>query len=75
MDLIKHFGKLLLLIAVPSAFAVVSAIVISALFATIGVLMGHNSFSECFQSLVGNLSVFTALLSLLGTIMFFSDRK
>jgi len=75
MDLIKHFGKLLLLIAVPSAFAVVSAIVISALFATIGVLMGHNSFSECFQSMVGNLTIMTSILSLLGTIMFFANKK
>jgi hypothetical protein len=75
MDLIRHFGKMLLLIAVPSAFAVVSAIVISALFATIGVLMGHNSFSECFQHMIGMLTIITAILSLLGTIMFFSNRN
>jgi len=71
----KIIGKALLTVVLPPAFAVVTSIILSALFATIGYLMGHNTFTSCFQGILGNITVLMCLVSLVATLTYFSNKK
>jgi hypothetical protein len=53
------------MIVIPIAFAVVSSIIISALFACISVLMEHNTFFNSFQALLGNVTFVMSIITLL----------
>jgi uncharacterized membrane protein YdjX (TVP38/TMEM64 family) len=78
MNVQKYIGNALLVVVLPFAFAVVSAIAVSALLATIGLLMGQNTFVECFQSMIGNIFAFMCFVTLIGSIIYLAsenDRK
>ena len=78
MNVQKFIGNALLVVVLPFAFAVVSAVAVSALLSTIGWLMGHNTFVECFQSMLGNMFAFMCFATLIGSIIYLamdSDRK
>ena len=78
MNVQKFIGNALLVVVLPFAFAVVSAIAVTALLATIGCLSGHNTFVECFQSMLGNMFAFMCFATLIGSIIYLamdSDRK
>ena len=64
MKNITYFGKALLMIVVPIVFAVVSAIVISAILSCVGVLTGHNTFVKCFQNMLDDVTFVTSVISL-----------
>jgi hypothetical protein len=64
MKYIIYLGKSLLMIVVPVVFAVVSSIIIAGLFALVGSLMGHNTFVNCFQNILGNVSFVMAIITL-----------
>ena len=78
MNVQKYIGNALLVVVLPFAFAVVSAIAVSALLATIGLLMGQNTFVECFQSMIGNVFALMCFVTLIGSIIYLAtenDRK
>ena len=78
MNVQKFIGNALLVVVLPFAFAVVSAIAVTTLLATIGCLSGHNTFVECFQSMLGNMFAFMCFATLIGSIIYLamdSDRK
>ena len=78
MNVQKFIGNALLVVVLPFAFAVVSAIAVTALLATIGCLSGHNTFVECFQSMLGNMFAFMCFVTLIGSIIYLAtenDRK
>jgi hypothetical protein len=64
MKNIIYFGKALLVIVVPVVFAIVSAIIISALFSSVGALMGHNTFVSCFQNMLGDVTFVMSTITL-----------
>lgn len=64
MKTIIYFGKALLVIVVPVVFAIVSAIIISALFSFVGALMGHNTFVSCFQNMLGDVTFVMSAITL-----------
>jgi hypothetical protein len=64
MKNIIYFGKSLLMIVLPIVFAIVSAVIISALFSCVGVLMGHNTFINCFQNMLGDVTFLMAVVTL-----------
>jgi hypothetical protein len=64
MKHIIYFGKSLLVIVIPIVFAVVSAIVISAILSCVGVLTGHNTFVNCFQTILDDVTFVTSVISL-----------
>lgn len=75
MNTYKFLGNALLTVVLPFAFAVASAIIVSALLSSIGALMGHNTFVECFQSMLGNIFAFMCFVTLIGSIMYLADRN
>jgi len=74
MKLLIHFGKSLLMIVVPIAFAIVSSIIISAMFACISVLMGHNTFFNSFQALIGNVTFVMSVITLIMWLIYQSNE-
>lgn len=64
MKNIIYFGKALLVIVVPVVFAIVSAIIISALFSFVGSLMGHNTFVSCFQNMLDDVTFVMSVITL-----------
>ena len=70
MNVKKFIGNALLVVVLPFAFAVVSAVAVSALLSTIGWLMGHNTFVACFQSMLGNIFAFMTVVTLFGSILY-----
>lgn len=74
MKLLIHFGKSLLMIVIPIAFAVVSSIIISAMFACISVLMGHNTFCNSFQALIGNVTFVMCVITLIMWLIYLSNE-
>jgi hypothetical protein len=64
MKYIIYLGKSLLMIVVPVVFTVVSSIIIAGLLASLGALMGHNTFVSCFQSLLGNVAFVMTIITL-----------
>ena len=62
-------------VLLPLAFAVASAIIVSALLSSIGALMGHNTFVECFQSMLGNIFALMCFVTLIGSIIYLADRN
>ena len=75
MRVINYIGKALLTVILPVAFCVVSTIIISALFASIGALMGWNTYQSCFQGALEFVVVVMAFITLFGTIMYFAKGK
>ena len=78
MDMIKYFGKLLLLITVPVAFIVVATGVVSSFIALISYKLDGVSYDVAFQSTLGLITILMSLVALLGLIMFFvslEDKK
>lgn len=71
----QYIGKALLIVVLPVAFIVVTSITISALFGLIGNLMGHNTFVNCFQSILGGVTIVMSLITLVATISYFADGK
>jgi hypothetical protein len=74
MKLLIHFGKALLMIVFPIAFAIVSSIIISAMFACISVLMGHNTFCNSFQAMLGNVTFVMSIISLIMWVIYLSSE-
>jgi hypothetical protein len=64
MKNIIFFGKSLLMVVLPVLFAVVSSIAITTLFAFVGALIGHNTFINCFQNMLGNVTVIMSIVTL-----------
>lgn len=75
MNVQKFIGNALLVVVLPFAFAVVSAVAVSALLSTIGWLMGHNTFVACFQSMLGNAFALMIFVTLIGSIIYLADRS
>jgi hypothetical protein len=75
MRVINYIGKALLTVILPVAFCVVSSIIISALFASIGALMDHNTFQSCFQGALEFVVCVMTLITLVGTIMYFATEE
>jgi hypothetical protein len=69
----QYIGKMLLTVVLPVAFTVLTSITISALFALIGNLIGHNSFVSCFQSVLMGVTVVMSLVTMIATINYFAD--
>jgi len=69
--------KLLLLVVIPFAFVVVSTVLIAGIMASLGALMGHNTFTSCFQGIIEN-GILIAALSLTtfaGTLFYLSQDQ
>jgi hypothetical protein len=64
MKNIIFFGKSLLMVVLPVLFAVVSSIAITTLFAFVGALIGHNTFINCFQNMLGNVTFIMSIITL-----------
>lgn len=75
MKLFIHFGKALLMIVLPVAFAIVSSIIVSAMFACVSVLMGHNTFFNSFQGLIGNVTFVMSVLTVFVWIIYISTEN
>ncbi len=69
----QYIGKMLLTVVLPVAFTVLTSITISALFALIGNLIGHNSFVSCFQGVLMGVTVVMSLVTMIATINYFAD--
>jgi membrane protein DedA with SNARE-associated domain len=52
------------MIVVPVVFTVVSSIIIAGLLASLGALMGHNTFVSCFQDILGNVAFVMTIITL-----------
>jgi len=52
------------MVVLPVLFAVVSSIAITTLFAFVGALIGHNTFINCFQNMLGNVTVIMSIVTL-----------
>jgi hypothetical protein len=75
MRAIKYIGKALLTVILPVAFCVVSTVIITALFSSIGALMGNSTFQECFQAGLDYTIVIMVFVTLVGTIMYFATEE
>lgn len=75
MKAINFIGKALLLVVLPVAFCAVSSIIITALMASIGALMGHNTFQSCFQHALGFVSVVMMFFTFIGTLYYFATEE
>ena len=75
MKLLIHFGKALLMIVLPVAFAIVSSIIVSAMFACISVLMGHNTFCNSFQALIGNVTFVMCVITVFVWVVYLSTEN
>ena len=75
MNTYKFIGNALLVVVLPFAFAVVSSIIVSSMLASIGALMGHNTFVACFQSMIGNVFALMCFVTLMGSIIYLADRN
>jgi hypothetical protein len=64
MKYIIYLGKSLLMIVVPVVFTVLSSIIIAGLLASLGALMGHNTFVSCFQDILGNVAFVMTIITL-----------
>jgi hypothetical protein len=63
------------MIVIPVVFAVVSSIIIAGLFALVGALMGHNTFVDCFQNILGNVTFVMAIITLFMWLVYFITEK
>ena len=63
MKSITHFWRALLIIVVPVLFAVISSIIIAAILSFVGVLMGHNTFVNCFQHMLGDVTFVMSIVT------------
>ena len=75
MNTYKFLGNALLTVVLPFAFAVVSSIIVITMLSSIGALMGHNTFVECFQSMIGNVFALMCFVTLIGGIIYLADRS
>lgn len=75
MKAINFIGKALLLVVLPVAFCAVSSIIITALMASIGALMGHNTFQSCFQHALEFVSVVMMFVTFIGTLYYFATEE
>lgn len=75
MKYIIYLGKSLLMIVVPVVFTVVSSIIIAGLLASLGALMGHNTFVSCFQSLLGNVAFVMTIITLFMWLVYVITEK
>ena len=75
MNTYKFLGNALLTVVLPFAIAVVSSIIVSSMLSSIGALMGHNTFVECFQSMLGNIFALMCFVTLIGSIIYLADRS
>jgi len=75
MNTYKFLGNALLTVVLPFAFAVVSSIIVSSMLSSIGWLMGHNTFVDCFQSMLGNIFALMCFVTLIGSIIYLADRS
>ena len=72
MKLDTFIWRLLLLVVIPFAFVVVSSILIAGIMASLGALMGHNTFTSCFQGIIENGIVIAAMsLTAIGSTIFY----
>jgi hypothetical protein len=53
MKHIIHFGRLLLWVIAPVLFVTIASIVITALIALLGLLLGDGNYNTCFQDYLG----------------------
>lgn len=72
MNMLKYMGKALLTVVLPVAFCVVATIIINALFASVGALMGHNTFQVCFESSLDFVLVAMVFFTAIATIYYFA---
>jgi hypothetical protein len=75
MDMIKYFGKLLLLVIVPISFIVVSTTVVSALIAVISCKADGMSFDASFKAMLPLATLLMTLTALAGFIVFFVNKE
>ena len=52
-----------MIIVVPVLFAVISSIIIAAILSFVGVLMGHNTFVNCFQHMLGDVTFVMSIVT------------
>ena len=72
MKLDTFIWRLLLLVVIPFAFVVVSTILIAGIIASLGALMGHNTFTSCFQGIIENGILIAAMsLTAIGSTIFY----
>ena len=70
MKSITHFWRALLIIVVPVLFAVISSIIIAAILSFVGVLMGHNTFVNCFQHMLGDVTFVMSIVTVVVWIVY-----
>jgi hypothetical protein len=78
MDMIKFFGKVLLLITVPVAFVIVSSLGVSSLIAIVSYSADNVTYNQAFDSILPVVSVLMTIIGVVGLLMFFvtlQDRK
>jgi hypothetical protein len=75
MKYIIYLGKSLLMIVVPVVFTVVSSIIIAGLLASLGALMGHNTFVSCFQDILGNVAFVMTIITLFMWLVYVITEK
>lgn len=59
-----------MIIVVPVLFAVISSIIIAAIFSFVGVLMGHNTFVNCFQHMLGDVTFVMSIVTVVVWIVY-----
>ena len=78
MDMIKFFGKVLLLITVPVAFVVVSSLGVSALIAIVSYSADNLTYEQSFNSIITMVTILMTITAVVGVLMFFvslEDKK
>jgi hypothetical protein len=75
MKYIIYLGKSLLMIVVPVVFTVLSSIIIAGLLASLGALMGHNTFVSCFQDILGNVAFVMTIITLFMWLVYVITEK
>jgi membrane protein DedA with SNARE-associated domain len=63
------------MIVVPVVFTVVSSIIIAGLLASLGALMGHNTFVSCFQDILGNVAFVMTIITLFMWLVYVITEK
>ena len=77
MRMFKYYGKMLLFVAVPVCFVVVTSIVLSLLFGWLGALASNLSFVECFKASMasGILEFILGIIAIIGTALYIDSTQ
>jgi hypothetical protein len=73
----KHiiiFGKVLLWVIAPILFTTIASIVITALVALLGLLLGDGSYTTCFQNYLGEVILVISSITFIVWIVYLTEE-